>query len=210
MIRNMINERLNKVTAADQAQLDVIHDRFVEGIAENSAHPLMSNHIDVMFQALKAMRKVTVKPATATTPETSSVSIPNGTYTVVLSDDESDYVTLRVERASWVKDDTKTSVSFLNGSDNESSYKGFAFVGANGINVWKNFKDNTRIVNAAKILWAIAQKEAGLADAHEKFLEFAEAYAIRSGKCARCARTLTVPASLHRGLGPECASKEGF
>jgi hypothetical protein len=29
------------------------------------------------------------------------------------------------------------------------------------------------------------------------------------GKCGRCGRTLTVPESIERGIGPECASKLG-
>ena len=33
------------------------------------------------------------------------------------------------------------------------------------------------------------------------------AFALREGACYRCGRTLTVPASVHRGLGPECARK---
>jgi len=31
-----------------------------------------------------------------------------------------------------------------------------------------------------------------------------------NGSCGRCGRTLTVPASIERGLGPECAGKVGF
>ena len=40
-----------------------------------------------------------------------------------------------------------------------------------------------------------------------KSAESREAYALLSSRCARCNRTLTVPASIHRGLGPECAQK---
>jgi hypothetical protein len=29
------------------------------------------------------------------------------------------------------------------------------------------------------------------------------------GKCGRCGRTLTVPESIDRGIGPECAGKIG-
>ena len=47
-------------------------------------------------------------------------------------------------------------------------------------------------------------------EARAEFLNYAEAYAIGSGKCACCGRTLTVPASVHRGLGPDCAKKYGF
>lgn len=150
------------------------------------------------------------KPRQVEATPVDAVSIPNGTYTVVRNADENDYVTLRVSPASFIKDDAKTMVSYLAGSDNEKSYRAFAFVNANGIAVWSRFKEDTRIVEAAKILWAIAQTEAGLGEAHEEFLKNAEAYALASGCCARCGRTLTVPASLHRGLGPECAKNEGL
>jgi hypothetical protein len=137
-----------------------------------------------------------------------SVKIPEGTYTVLL--DADDYVTLRVEKASFIKDADKTMVSYLYGPDNDLSYKGFAFVNTTGIAVWSKFKNESRIVKAANILWNIAQAEAGLIDAHELFLQVAEAYALRSGNCIRCGKTLTVPASLTRGLGPVCAGREGL
>jgi hypothetical protein len=35
------------------------------------------------------------------------------------------------------------------------------------------------------------------------------AYALASGRCSNCGRMLTVPASVHRGLGPDCASRVG-
>jgi hypothetical protein len=35
----------------------------------------------------------------------------------------------------------------------------------------------------------------------------AQVYAVREGRCSRCGRTLTVPASLYHGMGPECAGK---
>jgi hypothetical protein len=137
-----------------------------------------------------------------------SVKIHEGTYTVLLGAD--DYVTLRVEKASFIKDADKTMVSYLYGPDNDLSYKGFAFVNTTGIAVWSKFKNESRIVKAANILWNIAQAEAGLIDAHELFLQVAEAYALRSGNCIRCGKTLTVPASLTRGLGPVCAGREGL
>jgi Family of unknown function (DUF6011) len=138
---------------------------------------------------------------------TRTVSIPLGTYTVVLGD-ENDYVTLRVENASFIKDAKKVMVSYLCGSDNDFSYKGFAFVNPSGLAVWNKFKSDSRVVKAAQVLWALAQTEAGLGEAHEAFLKEAEAYALRSGNCMRCHKTLTVPASLSRGLGPVCAEME--
>jgi hypothetical protein len=158
----------------------------------------------------------TPQPITSPQP-VKSVVIPIGTYTIVnlnkmvddLDEEDNDYVTLRVKKATFIKDADKLMVSYLMGSDNDTSYKGFAFVNPTGIAVWSRFKSDSRIVQAAKVLWNIAQHEAGLTDAHELFLEVAEAYAMRSGRCMRCGHTLTVPASLHRGLGPICAGIEG-
>ena len=134
--------------------------------------------------------------------------IKTGTYTVVLNNG-ADYVTLRVETEHFTGEN-KTMVSFLYGPDNTVSYKGFAFADAAGIHVWKRYGNETRIVEAARVLWAIAETENGLGEAHEEFLRQAEAYAMMSNACMRCGRELTVPTSLHRGLGPTCAEIEGI
>jgi uncharacterized protein DUF6011 len=170
---------------------------------------LTKGSVGRMIDALIAVRVPRAPKVTATASVTQGVSVPLGTYTVVLGD-EDDYVTMRVDRAAFVKDANKTMISYLCGSDNELSYKGFAFVDERGVHVWSRYRSESRIVDAANVLWSLAQKQAGLTDAHETFLKYAEAYAMQSGKCARCRRTLTVPASLHRGLGPDCAQIEGL
>jgi len=47
-------------------------------------------------------------------------------------------------------------------------------------------------------------------EARQNFLNLAEAHALSSGNCLACLRTLTVPASIHRGLGPDCAARLGL
>jgi Family of unknown function (DUF6011) len=126
--------------------------------------------------------------------------VPAGTYTVVMGSD--DYVTLRLAREAWCGG--KMVASYLYGSDNEFSYKAFAFVTPSGIRPFQSFRSNTRLVKAAQTLMTTP-----LADAREAFLNQAEAYALRSGKCLNCLHTLTVPASLLRGLGPVCAANLG-
>lgn len=140
-----------------------------------------------------------VAPVAQTAPTT---QVPLGTYTVVLDDELTDWVTLKLDTAGWA--DNKTVISFLSGATNTHSYKGFAFLDTDGVRVWNRFREDTRLVAATQVLLTGATDEA-----HERFLKTAEAYALQSGKCARCGRKLTVPASLHRGLGPECASREG-
>jgi hypothetical protein len=123
--------------------------------------------------------------------------LQDGFYTVVFADDS--YRTLRVR--TQAKDARfapgEQVVAFLSGSDNESDYQGFAFLKPNGtFNVWKRFKENDSLARALQVLVTVPEA-AG------------QEYALRSGRCRRCNRTLTVPASINRGFGPDCAEMVG-
>jgi len=130
--------------------------------------------------------------------------IPDGTFTIVF--DSGDYVTLRVETSDWDKSgynpDIKTKVEFLAGSDNESDYQGFAFLDkATGIvRVWKRYQAN----------YAGSRLEMAVHGLLADPVAAGETFALRSSRCWRCGRKLTVPASIHRGLGPDCAAKMGL
>lgn len=144
---------------------------------------------------------------------TEATTIPFGTYTVVLSADDRDYVTMRVERGgTWCNG--KTVIKFLSGHDLDAiveagdhtfSWKGFAFATEAGVQVWSRYRSDGRLAKAVQFLFS-----GGFDAAHSRFLDFAEAYALRSGRCLRCRAELTVPASIHRGLGPVCARVEGL
>lgn len=123
--------------------------------------------------------------------------VPNGTYTVDGLPDGA-RVTLRLfdDFRKDVPEGTQAA-AFLFGADNESDYLPFAFVQSKEISVWKRYKDGYQNQQAALAVLL------GSADP----LKYGEAYALASGRCFRCARTLTVPTSLHRGLGPECAKQ---
>lgn len=125
--------------------------------------------------------------------------IPNGTYTVVFSDQS--YRTIKLTD-SWLDDapENQQVAKFLSGSDNESSYTGFAFVEGQRSKIWNRYRDDSAISNALRIL---------LEDA-ETAKEFGHAYALQSGRCYICNRTLTVPASISRGIGPECQKNLGW
>lgn len=135
-------------------------------------------------------------------------SIPaEGFYTVILDEEDDDYITLRVESASWVKNpplpDGSVSVKYLAGQDNTTDYAGFAFLVPNtqfefgtDIRVWNRFKQNGRLKHALVIL---------LQNADDAGME----YVLRSGNCRRCGRMLTVPVSINQGYGPECIKKIG-
>jgi len=122
-------------------------------------------------------------------------AVAEGRYTIQF--ETGGYKTLRVRRQD---DDADFKpglllISFLSGSDNDRDYTSFAHVEADGTTrVWKKYRQSHDLVEALKVL--IGSPTAAR-----------EAYAEQSGCCSRCGRTLTVPTSLHAGLGPECAKK---
>jgi len=134
-------------------------------------------------------------------------SIPDGTYTIVRPAEEK-HITIRLLTSKNEKNEDgranfffgKQVISYLNGPDNENNFQGFAHLDeTGGVHVWKRFKDSPAIQkyeHALSILYELGgegQSAAGLE------------YAMRSGRCMKCNRTLTVPASLHIGMGPICA-----
>lgn len=121
--------------------------------------------------------------------------VPNGTYTVVWPDQT--YRTLRVSD-DFRPDQSEGSqmVSYLSGSDNERDFTGFAFISGDRVGIWGKYRDDSVLANSLRMLF-------------EDPAEAGYAYAVASGRCYRCGRTLTVPASLTRGLGPVCAELIG-
>lgn len=138
-------------------------------------------------------------PATAPGTPGAPVTIPEGTFTVVNPDGS--YETIKIEE---VKNEGsglfgKIIASHISGPDNGTDFQGFAFVTEDGqVRVWKRFEGiDQRWVRAVLIV---------LRGSTEDRLDAREAYALRSSRCSRCGRKLTVPASIHRGMGPECAT----
>lgn len=123
--------------------------------------------------------------------------IPNGSYTIVLEDDT--HVTLDIRDDFRAKRDSrhagKQMVSYLYGPDNTHDFKGFAFLNGSTAHCWKSFSGDNRISEALLTLVNCDQ---------EALWAGRLAYAMASGSCSRCHRKLTVPASVYRGLGPEC------
>lgn len=126
---------------------------------------------------------VTVIPTTGIVPGYYTVSMAGGTYK-----------TFRI-KPHWDESDTTGTLvaCYLAGPDNSNDYVPFAFVKGNNVFVWRRFKTETLQVVA---LTALVQGD---------YTDSGALYAQRSNNCWRCNRHLTVPASLHRGLGPECA-----
>ena len=124
-----------------------------------------------------------------------TLAVDNGYYTVVYPDET--WTTIRV--SDWNNRSGCKVLSYLFSSDNTSDYAGFASIDENGkLAVWKRFQSNSRLATAARVVTGSGDRSS-----------LQEEYALKSGRCARCNRRLTVPASINRGLGPECASKVG-
>ncbi len=134
-------------------------------------------------------------------------SIPDGTYTVVFVE-ESNYVTIKLETNTNEKTEdekpnfffNKQIISYLSGPDNVNNFTGFAHLNeSGGLHIWKRFKGDGAIAKYEQAL--VILNEIGAQGRTEAGLE----YAMRSGRCCKCNRELTVPASLHRGMGPVCS-----
>jgi len=128
-------------------------------------------------------------------------SVSKGFYTVVA---DSGRKTFRV--SDW-KDDSRRPgeqvrwIGLLTGSDNTSSYTTCARQDATGaLHLTRAFQGNAEV---ATLLASLMGEDV------EGRKAAREAYALESGCCARCGKLLTVPASIHRGLGPDCAGKVG-
>lgn len=129
--------------------------------------------------------------------------VSKGFYTVAHEDG-----THRTFKVGQWKDDTRRPgqkirwIGLLTGASNVSDYTTAARQGDDGkISLMPKFTNNDAL--AADLALLFGEDVEGRAKARE-------AYAMKSGRCSRCGLMLTVPASLHRGLGPDCAGKVGF
>lgn len=127
-------------------------------------------------------------------------AVPNGVYTVVLGDDE--YRTIKlVDAPEHFSKSAGTQIAkYLRGADNENSYTGFAFVSGKRASLWKDFSNDGILNKCLNLL---------IGGNDQRWREYGEAYALKSGSCYICNRTLTVPASLYSGMGKTCAAKVG-
>lgn len=129
----------------------------------------------------------------------------SGTYTFV--DGSGEYRVLKFDEYMG-----STFISYQNGSDNESSFAKFGKITPeHKLVIWASAfhkQEKIRISNTQRAqLRDAVEFICGMdQDAH---LKFGEAYAMRSGRCFMCGRTLTVPSSISAGLGPICAEKWG-
>jgi hypothetical protein len=98
-------------------------------------------------------------------------------------------------------------VSLLAGADNESAY---SFMGTifPGRCLWEVRRSAKSKVGEEAPSWTAMQWFVESLYRHpERVLSHADVW--HEGRCGRCGRKLTVPASINDGFGPECAGKVG-
>ena len=129
------------------------------------------------------------------------MQIQDGHYTIVYAN--GDYRTLRFNKSKKIKDEKgepMTVASFKQGRE----YAGFGFLlPDNKVRFWKKFR--VAQGNVATRLQRI-QRAVDIIVRDPQAAQMA--FALHEKACAKCGRDLTVPASLHMGLGPECAGKD--
>jgi hypothetical protein len=127
-----------------------------------------------------------------------------GTFTVVMGEER---ITLRIKKHWDLAEAAKGNlvVYYFSGKDADRDYTGFAFLSPSGKpKVWNKFKGGS-VHNAKKN--ALIITALGFLTQNGDYEGAGHTYALESGNCWRCGHTLVVPASIHRGLGPECAKK---
>lgn len=136
---------------------------------------------------------------TYTAAQQTAVPVPTvklaseGTYTLGNAEGR---ITIRI-KATLGKPGIAQVAEFLAGPDNTLDFIGFAFITDGGqVRVWKSYKQDSRIVAGIAYLMAATDEDRKRAGFE---------YALASSRCCKCGRTLTVPASIHQGLGPVCA-----
>ncbi len=121
--------------------------------------------------------------------------VTNGTYTLAYKDGS--HFTFEIETIKKGALQGKRIISYLDGPDNESNFRGFAFLSdTNTVYVWMKFR-NSHLVERAEHLEILFNMP-------ERLETAGMAYALASGNCRHCRRKLTVPASINRGYGPIC------
>jgi len=119
----------------------------------------------------------------------------DGRYTLIYP--SGDYRTVRVKTVQKGELKGAQILSLKEGHH----FHGCGFLRPNGhINFWGRFKSANPPERLGRIQRAVDRI---VADPEAAGL----AYALKENRCCRCGKELTVPASIHKGMGPECAKK---
>lgn len=119
----------------------------------------------------------------------------DGYYTIVYAGGA--YRTMRFKTTKDGPYRGRTTISFKEMGE----YIGCGNVNPDGsVYFWRKFAAVTTRERMERIRYAVRK-------VIESPREFQLAFAMKEGNCARCGRKLIVPASIHNGLGPECAKR---
>lgn len=118
--------------------------------------------------------------------------VPNGFFTLTLPDGSHRTFRVHTQNPQAKFAPGKRVISLLIGPANTGDYERFGFVEADGVRVWKRYRD-TKQAAYAEIVWEIAT--GGRVEGCELLV---------SKRCMLCNRELTTPESLERGIGPLC------
>lgn len=132
----------------------------------------------------------------------SANEIREGTYRIVGPPKE--YV-FGFDHPAWA--DGKMVASVLSSNDGKGRWVQFAFVLGQRVAMFKKFSDEVALREALQDFLSL--DDDGLLAAKESLLQLTEKYAEVTGACFMCGHALKIPDSIHRGLGPVCARKEG-
>ena len=191
---------------AEKADLDNLKGRGAKLAADLQRNRGWTGMANVWAAMLEEWRRIYLRRAGAAPtpahlmPTPARPPIADATYTVALADGTHATVKIETMPANSSFAPGRRIASYLAGPDNETSFAGFAFIDGDTLRVWSRYQNSERAARYADATRLILGQPT-------KSAESREAYALLSSRCARCNRTLTVPASIHRGLGPECAQK---
>jgi hypothetical protein len=101
------------------------------------------------------------------------------------------------------KHDGPIFVKLLTGPNNDSDYVYIGYIPNGRWELVAGKKGNASHPAFRALAWYIAK-------AHQAPTVAKQATFLHEGSCGWCGRTLTVPESITRGIGPECAKKHGL
>jgi hypothetical protein len=108
--------------------------------------------------------------------------------------------TFRVARAKDA-DRRLWFVSVLSGPNNEADFSYLGLIGDDrSFRLTKKSRASADAPSVRAFAWTLGRLVGSR--------DIADAQIWHEGRCGRCGRALTVPESIERGLGPECAGKE--
>ena len=133
------------------------------------------------------------------TPQQLNIAVHDCTITLT-NPAKGTHRTFKIETVRGGGLDDKRIISLMVGTDNHNDFKGFGFVGEDGIvRVWKRLQGS----NGERSMY---ERYADIFDRPCHWASKGVTFTI-SLNCRRCGRKLTNPTSLATGLGPECVKK---